>query len=741
MDDAIRLYRSYIDTTIYLESLLNIGINFIYSNILVLGMVDFGGTHFTSGTYAMPMDREYTDSKPSPANKSTNDVGVGIGDIGDSLGLGPVPNIQALGAKMRSGAKTAELNFMGAGKGSGQAHTPEYYGELQRQALREMQKANKMDFTTHATVGVMGLAGMDQQGNFSKQNKEMALNEIRRAIDFAADVARGGPVVVHTGEFQRPLVDAAWNDDKNFQMYDGEDERATFKVVDDRTGGVIQEARKNRKVSRPVWNIAEEGFEYTDFDGDKKKASSQYDSNGRLIYLDYYGNRINDERRVPRFNSEEGKFEVQQMGWDDLQKEAKNMTLRAKEMWRDWKSGKISDKDFEESNWTKFKDVKSESEINVRPEEAYIIATLETNAATSRGYAYYYGGSFDEHLKNKEKLKNAYEFYEKLEAETDPKEKWRLKRIAGDRFGDLIPADSKYPSEILKKMLREEERQIQHSQEASASQWAQAEEAMETIRHVRSAEDYALEEAYDSYAKAGLTAYEQSKRLEKMGKMKNPVSVAMENLFPESYGSHPDELINLVEGSRKKMISYLQQRGMNQEQAKKEAHEHINATFDTGHMNMWRKYWQGDPKKSIEENDTDFNNWMLKKVERMAEKGVVKHIHLVDNYGYQDDHLAPGQGNTPIKDIVKIFKKHGFKGKMIVEPGADYSTDVSGFHSVMKTWKLFGSSIYGAAGAAPRSQWGQVQYGFFGQNQPPYFTFGGYSPSEDWTLWSGVPLE
>ena len=78
---------------------------------------------------------------------------------------------------------------------------------------------------------------------------------------------------------------------------------------------------------------------------------------------------------------------------------------------------------------------------------------------------------------------------------------------------------------------------------------------------------------------------------------------------------------------------------------------------------------------------------------------------------------------------------------MIVEPGADYTTDVSGFHSMMKTWKLFGSSVYGAAGAAPRTQWGQVQYGFFGQNSPPYFTFGAYSPSEDWTLWSGVPLE
>jgi len=60
----------------------------------------------------------------------------------------------------------------------------------------------------------------------------------------------------------------------------------------------------------------------------------------------------------------------------------------------------------------------------------------------------------------------------------------------------------------------------------------------------------------------------------------------------------------------------------------------------------------------------------------------------------------------------------------------------------MKTWKMFGSPVYGSgAGGAQRGSWGQVQHGYFGQTQPPYFTFGAYGPSEDWTLWSGVPLE
>ena len=160
---------------------------------------------------------------------------------------------------------------------------------------------------------------------------------------------------------------------------------------------------------------------------------------------------------------------------------------------------------------------------------------------------------------------------------------------------------------------------------------------------------------------------------------------------------------------------------------------------------MWRKYWISDPKKTPEQNDKEFDHWYLDKVEVMAKKNIIGSMHLADNYGYQDDHLSPGEGNTPVKKAVEIMRKHGYKGQLIVEPGADASTDLSDFHGVMKTWRLFGSSVYGTGtgGGAPTGdrRWGDVQYGYFGQNQPPYFIFGGYSPSEDWTFWSGVPME
>ncbi len=703
--------------------------------------------------YSSPMDREYTQHghahDHAPGHGSTNDVGVGIGDFGMSMGLGPVPNVQAIQAKVRPGSKVVEFVFTGAGKGSGQGQTPEMYGKKQRQALTEIGAANRIDWTTHATVGVYGLAGMDQQGNFSKSSKQMSINEIKRAIEFAADVGRGGPVVVHTGEFQRPVVDAEWNkeDDQwknKFKMYTDEEERFSYRVVDIRTGGMIQEARKNRKVSRQVWNKYEE--ENPDY-WEKNGGQSYLDSQGKTVkpgdYIDYDGNKINLEERVPRYNRKSGVFEAEQLDWDDLKKEAEQMTARAKETWRQWKNGQMPIEEFKKSQWARFENTPDEEEIMIRPEEAYIITTLQTNAANSKGWAYYYGSGFKVDLERMEKLKKALPFYEELERNIPEEEKWKIKIKLRESGLDLVPEDAKLPTDLINEELQRRKHHMMQAQEASASQWAQHAESMETIRHVESAESYAFREACQAYAESAMSAWEQTKKLQEMGKMKKPLAIAMENLFPETYGSHPDELIRLVEGSRLRMAQLLQQRGMSEHEAKKLSEQHLTSTFDTGHLNMWRKYWQPDSQKTMEQNDQEFNKWALHKMEKMIDRGVLGHVHVDDNYGYHDDHLAPGEGNTPIVAMIALLKKKNYKGELIIEPGADYTTDLSGFHSVMKTWKLFGSPVYGAGSGAggSRGGWGNVQYGWFGQNQPPYFVFQPYSPSEDWTLWSGVQME
>ncbi len=712
-------------------------ITFIYLKYLLYSMVEFG-----TG-YNMPMDREYghhghahdhAGSDRSPASNSTNDVNVGIKDLGMSLAVGPVPNVPAIGAKLRAGMKTLEIGFTGSGKGNAQQQTPEYYGEAQRRALQELGKANEVNFTTHASFGIQGLAGMDQQGNFSKSSKNFSIQEIRRAIEFAGDVAHGGPVVVHTGEFQRPIMGADWNQEGEFagkfKMYEDEQERESHFVVDTRNGRLIQEARKNRKVSRPVWLQAEQD--------DSEQGVKKGD------YVDYWGKKVSRSERVPIYNKEKGEFETQQYDWKDLQQEADKMSKEAQQDWERWRKASQEErkKIEEESQWGRFlKESISKKDIKVRPEEAYIIASLETSAGNARGWALNYSGDFQENIDHIKKLRKAKEFYKQIEDTSNPEEKERLKRQVGDLVPGLVPMDAKYPTDIIKRQLEHFENRIKQSREGAASQFAQAEEAMETIKHVQSAETYALEEAYDSYAQAGIAAMKQSEKMERKGILKKPITVAMENLFPESFGSHPDELIDLVLSSRKKMAERLQtEQRLSAEDAKRKAEQHITATLDTGHINIWRKYWKGDPNNTIEQNDKEFNTWIVKKTAEMAKNRVIGHVHLDDNYGYHDDHLAPGEGNTPITEMIKALKDNGYKGELIVEPGADWTTDLSGFHSVMKTWKLFGSPVYGAGQSMRGRGWSSIG-SYMGMNQPPYFVFGSYSPSEDWTLWSGVPLE
>lgn len=695
---------------------------------------------FNTGYYH-PMDRDYGHS--STSDNSTSDAGVGVKDIGMSLPLGiAAPNVQGVAAKIRTGARKFELAFPGTGSAQRGAQTPGIYGKLQREALEELGRANKVDFTTHAAYGVMGLAGMDQQGNFSKKNKKFAVDEIKRAIEFAADVARGGNVVVHTGEFQRPVSEQNWAKDDSgrqiFQSYGEEAEKAVIRVVDDRTGQVVTQVRKDQRVARPLWHVAEKDYEGVDKDGNKRVIR-------KGEYIDYEGRWIPPEERIPDYDFDKGNFKVRYMEWNDFVKESDKFTARAREFWREHPDP--NDPAWNEVPWWKFRNAESEDDIRVAPEEAYVIATLETNAANSRGWAYYYGAGFSRDVENIKKLKQAYEIYKKIEEGVPPEEEWKLKRQAGSLAGDLVPPDYKKPTEILKPIIHQTEQHMKQAQEASASQWAQAKDAMETMRHVQSAERYALNESYGAYAEAGISAMEHSDKLEKRGKLKEPIFVAMENIFQESYGSHPDEMIDLVEKSRERMADMLiQNRGYSQEQAKREAEDHIKAHLDTGHLNIWRKFWVADQKKTPEQNEKEFNKWILGQTERLAKKKIIGSVHLADNYGYHDDHLSPGEGNCPVKDMVLTLRKHGYKGQLIVEPGADATTDLSDFHGLMKTWRLFGSSIYGVGlggGGAPGREraWGKVQYSYFGRMEPPYFVFGKYSPSEDWTLWSGVPME
>ncbi len=679
--------------------------------------------------YITPLDRDY--GRPTPEDISTDDVGIGVKDIGWGLPMGiGAAGLQDIAAKMKQGAGALEIQFPGAGAGQRTAQTPGMYGKEHRQALKELAEIAEVNLTTHASFGIGGLSGMDRYGNFSPEYKKFALNEIKRAIEFAADVADGGPVVVHSGEFPRPISDEPWAKDPKapdgyrFIAYKEEPESAVIGIVDKRTGRVFHQVRKGVEVATPKWKVAEKDYTYV--------AETDYPRlgirKGDLVrvrkgdYVDYLGRKVAPEDRVPDYDPETGRFKIEMKTWKDFEREAEKINKEmAAKLGRPLRYDEM-----------------------ILPEEVYVKSTLAVDEAHAKGWALEYARHFDKYVKELKRLEEAYTLWKKEEEKVPPEKRHKLAiRLKSEleELGIIVPREEKkLPSELIKEKMRLIRREIEHAKQASTAQEQQAKQAEMLREYAESSRKYALRESYGGYAEAGLAAWEATRRK----KTKKPIFVAIENLYPENYGGHPEELRNLVKNARKVMEDILVKRGLSRKEARDAARTHIKITLDTGHLNMWRKYWHDDPKKSVDENDAEFKKWMLKEVEQLAKEDMIGNVHLSDNFGYQDEHLIPGTGIAPVKEIVETLRKYGYKGPLTVEAGAAATTEPADIVGLYKTWRLFGSPVYAAhylPHFAPKRTWTEIQYSYFGQTQSPYFVVGPYAPSEDWTLWSRVPLE
>src|SRR3989338_2170730 len=410
------------------------------------------------------------------------------------------------------------------------------------------------------------------------------------------------------------------------------------------------------------------------------------------------------------------------------------------------------------------------------PEEMMARSALEVNQAQQRGYLQFYGRDVAKLRERIKKATETYNFYKKLEEDLSPEDRKKLMREHAFTYGEsarLIPPETLSPSQIIDEEIKRMKREVEYSSATSYGTQSQILDLEEAKTHLISPIKRLEREGIRLYAEAGIHAMQRTNNPDA------PVTVAIEHIFPEQFGGHPEELKWIIKKSREKMVDLLTKpsaefgtstqptewgkdrqklgkegeesrfqpnpfyMGMSKEEAEKLAQKHLKATIDTGHINMWRKYWQPDPDKTPEENDRLFKDWAVKTIESLAKENMVGNVNLADNYGYHDDHLAPGQGNSTVREIINTIKRYGYDKAITVEPGADASTDLSDFHGLMKTWKFFLSPVYGMGfrGSGAPQTWADVQYSFFGQNKPPYYVFGAYAPSNDWTLWSAVPLE
>ena len=198
-------------------------------------------------------------------------------------------------------------------------------------------------------------------------------------------------------------------------------------------------------------------------------------------------------------------------------------------------------------------------------------------------------------------------------------------------------------------------------------------------------EKFAMEKAAETFGNLAYRSYKKFKE-------KAPI-IAIENMYQGMAFSRAEDMKKLIEKSKEQFIKKAVADGMSKSEAKKQADKLLGMTLDVGHLNIMRK-------SGFKEED------VVKETEKIA--GLVKHVHLTDNFGYSDSHLAPGMGNVPFKKIMEQLEKAGTlkKARMVIEAGALTNPQLGLRMSPLKeTLKAFGPWIY-EPGAPP--YWNQM---------------------------------
>ncbi len=641
-------------------------------------------------------------SSPDPWNPSVNKPKTNNDKIEGDLSIARVGTTvtegqgaggtfrESLTNAMRLGVRRVELALQAGG--TQPRVGAESYGKQMRQDIKDLARVNKVKIhSVHSPTQVGNISGLGRNG-FSEEQREQEINEVKKAINFAADVSEGGTsIVVHTGEFPRNISDVnAYEGESGykFEGYPGEEEKKIFSLVDERTGQVIKSIRKDIPMTIPIWKKNEKG-EYVD-------------ENGRPV------SDIND--MVPE-TDEDGAVKFKEAHWKDIEDETRSYNMLLQRMKKEGKE-------------IPFK------KSHVSPAEYAYFSTLDAQEKSAQGWADYHRSIISEEKKRLDELKNV------PESKMRPEEK------------------------ALKKQL---ELRIKSSKETAMGQEMQAQEIRNVKRHVIPVDEYAKEKSVRSLAELGIFAYQE----EKQKKLKEPLFIAPENIFPEmGYGSHPAELMELVKDSRKKMVDLLTKpkipasssfkkngerelvdnpyyrEGLSRKEAEKLAKEHIKATFDTQHLGMWYRYFekQGKTFSSEQERMEEFNKWYQKWVEKMQKEGIIGNVHMVDGIGRGHSHLPIGQGKHPVKTAIHKLMEMGYEGNISSEGHGE-----GNIRQIVQSWSELGSPIYGAelgpGGPGRMDTWTNINHSYFDKIQSPYFVVGGYAPSNDWKLWTETPLE
>lgn len=504
--------------------------------------------------------------------------------------------------------------------------------------IRRLNKLTGAEATLHAPIQDLDLAGFTQQG-WNEYERQESVEKLKSVIDRAhhMDINGNIPITVHAGGFPAQK----WQKEGLYE------------------GGEIKEGQKPLQDQRSEMVIVNQDTGQMQAVRYKKK--------------DYISGR--EVAWTPEYSMDN----LNRTSWDDEK-------LRIMEWKKDM--NEVQDR-FDALHRQRLELLKrAEGEKILTEDEKRELTALSAEEQKVHNYR----GELYTHIRSL--TEDMYSRYKKFGAGEKGIEKRQHEEMFKDVIGkinedenkidrirnDLDKIDEKYGKvktrDEAKEILNERRKLINTYSEITYDQSETVARAIEQLPAPKTwipVDDFAKEKVSSSVTEAALYAYK------KYGEKAPTISV--ENVYPEFALSRAESLKETVELAKKNFVEKLKKE-IGEKKAKEIANKLIGVTWDVGHIYMLRKHGYTDED-------------IKKEAEKIGKH--VTHIHLTDNFGFEDSHLPPGEGSVNIKEQLaeiekSLSEKQKEKMKTIVEAGEF----VANFKEVPHLYALshLGSPLY-----------------------------------------------
>ncbi len=490
--------------------------------------------------------------------------------------------------------------------------------QIPKEHFKEIKRLGELtgsEATLHAPIQDLDLAGFTQQGQDEFERQEN-IEKLKSVIDRAHLMDSSGniPITVHAGSFPAQK----WKKTGIFE------------------GGEVEEGQKHLEDQRSEMAIINQ-------------------DSGQMQIVKYKEKEYIDGRKVawtPKYSMDN----MNRTSWDEEQLRLMQWKKELSEVQDRFKTKQSRMMELEDSNDKKLLNSKEKAELGELRQEAKNVSGYEREI----------------HQNVRSLTEDMYNRFKKYKPESDTIEEKRMEKdfskqmeTVGDeqkKIDELRKKvevlDKKYDgaNESQKSKLEEESNDLRR--ELYKCSRDQTELVVRNFQNMPapntwvSADDFAQEKVSDSVTEAAMHGFKEYGE--------DAPIISMENVYPEFTLSRADSLKDTIDKSREKFAEELvKKEKLSKKKAEEVAEKLIGVTWDVGHIYMLRKHGYTDED-------------IKKEVRKIAKH--VKHIHLTDNFGFEDSHLPPGEGGVNIKEqleeIEKSLGKEEFeKRKAIVEAG------------------------------------------------------------------------